>query len=60
MPLMNGSIGENDVGLSLGGEGPTTFDDYGRESPIATCYAPRPGEGHGGDTTRRPPTRWFL
>jgi hypothetical protein len=57
---MNGSIGENAVGLSLGGEGPTTFDDYGLSHPTATCHTPRPGEGRDGDTGRLDHGRWCL
>ena len=53
---MNGSIGEDAVGLNLGGGGPTTFDDYGLGNPDATCHTPRPGEGRDGDTGRR----WCL
>ena len=41
---MNGSNGRDAVGLNLGGTGPTTFDEYGRGCPIATCHTPRPGE----------------
>ena len=59
---MNGCIGRNVAGLSLGRPGPAPFDEYGhespifeseplddhgRESPVATPRTPRPGEGHG-------------
>ena len=45
----------------LGGGGPTSFDEHGRESPIATSRTPRPGKGHDDETTRRTTTtRWCL
>jgi hypothetical protein len=33
---MDGSIDRNDAGLNLGGSGPTSSDEHGRESPVAT------------------------
>jgi len=55
-------IGRNVVGLFLDQAVPTTFDEFGRDSPVAACPAPRPGKTERDeDTPSRPTTgRWCL
>jgi len=73
---MDGESAGTTPACYLDGGGPTSFDefgrkspifesepldDHGRESPVATPRAPRPSEGHGDEATSRPTTaRWCL
>ena len=61
MRLM-GELSKNDAGLVCGRARPTSFGEYGLGSPTAgaSIYVPRPGDGRGDETTRRPPTGWVL